>query len=137
MRRTGFADAGQLVDRCFEPLRVYGLEHIVQCVHAEGVERVLVVRRHEDHERCVVQRFEQFESRAPRHVDVQEEQVGLLLCDQRLGFVGVGGFAHHFDVVVLLQQGGEFLARQSFVVDDDRFHCAKWLGRVMMHPFVS
>ena len=60
-----------------------------------------------------------FEPVQPGHLDVQEDQVGGVLVDQRQGVDAVGRLGHDGDAAGLLQQVAQLVTGELFVVDDE------------------
>src|SRR5208283_3912735 len=69
---------------------------------------------------AVEQFLEDAETVQARHLDVEKHQIRIVLADQADGFQAVLALRDYVDVVQVLEQVGEFVARQLFVVDDDR-----------------
>ncbi len=53
------------------------------------------------------------------HLDVEEDDVGLVGTDEVDGFDAVGALGYDVDAVGAFKEIEEFLARERFVVDDD------------------
>ncbi len=119
------------IDRRFQPARFDRLEQIVDGVHLECLDRVLVVGRHED-DLGVAASAEQtpgdFETGQPGHLHVEHHQVRRFLLDHAEGFEAVRGLRHDFDRAYLSQEKAQFFTRQLLVVHDNspdrllRFH---------------
>ncbi len=113
------------------------LEQVIDGVHVEGADRVLVVGGGEDDERQVIEAamvdevLEDGEAVEARHLDVEEDDVGLVLFDELDGFNAVGAFGEDFDVADGLEQVLQLFAGQLLIVDDESRHrCAdRTLGR--------
>jgi hypothetical protein len=90
-------------------------------MHLEGRQRMLVVRRHEDHQRRIGQRRQLGgigQAVLARHLNVEQHQVGrtLHLHHARLG--GAGGQPGHLPVGVIGERQLQIAARQRLVVND-------------------
>jgi hypothetical protein len=116
------APAGAL-HRQLEPRLLDRLEQVIDGVHLERLDSVLIVRRHENDVRPVL-RVEHpprhFESGQAGHLHVQKDDVGLQPVDRRKRFDAVAGLADYLDAPELLEQVPELVPRQLFVVDHDR-----------------
>ncbi len=55
-----------------------------------------------------------------RHLDVEKHQVRIVFADQGDGFQAVLALRDYVHIVQVLEQVGELVACQLFVVDDDR-----------------
>ena len=84
----------------------------------EGTERMLVVGSHKDDRHFVADQFEDLEAVELRHMNVEEEQVGLELRNHLDGFKSIGALAHDFNFGMALQQFAQELAGKFFVLDD-------------------
>ena len=85
-------------------------------------ERVLIVGRHEDHERhpFAADRLDHLEAVHLGHLHVEKRQVGLVIDDCRHGFFSVATLRDELDVGLIRQQPGEPLASEGFIVHDQR-----------------
>ena len=63
--------------------------------------------------------FEDVEPVEVRHLDVQEDEVGLELLDRENGLAAVAAFAHDLDLRLLGQEAAQPLAREGLVVHDE------------------
>jgi hypothetical protein len=123
IRRAAAArDAHRAFDRRVEALLVERLEQVVERVHFERAQRVLVIGGSEDHERqlVVVERCEDVEAGARGELDVEEQQLGAETVDERHRFVAVGRDADDFHVVASAQQAHEARAGEALVLNDQR-----------------
>ncbi len=122
---AGVALGGSLphpLNRMGQPSRLDWLEQIVHGVDLERLDGVLVEGRDEDHAGLDLAEQElagDLEASAPRHVYVEENQVGLLLPDDLHGVDAVAGLADDVDVVELLKEEAEFVASWPLVIDHD------------------
>ena len=109
-----------------DALAIERLQQVIDGVHLERLHRILIVSGGEDNLRqwdfAVQQLLDDAESVQPRHLHVEEDQIGRELLDQ----------AHRLDAVLALrqdvdiefaQQVGKLVARQLFVVNDDCRKC--------------
>jgi hypothetical protein len=89
----------------------------------ERLDRVIVEGGHEnDGRHCIHrQRPQHVEAVHPRHLDVQEDEVGLVPADQVQRLAAVAGFGHDIDIVHVLETQFEAATRQRLVVDDQGF----------------
>jgi hypothetical protein len=65
-----------------------------------------------------------FEATAAGHLDVEEEQIGLVAFEQVFGLVGVAGFGDDLHFRMSGEKAAELLARNAFVVYDECSHAA-------------
>ena len=65
-------------------------------------------------------RVEHLEAVEPRHLHVEENQVGLLFSDERGGFLAVHGFGRDRHMRMALQVQPHPLTGERLVVGDDR-----------------
>src|SRR5690606_25337472 len=96
--------AGAL-DRFAETVRIERLEHVVDGVRIERTERELVIRGREDGDRHVrgAERLEDTETVQPRHLNIEEEQVGTYGLDQRHSLLAAPRLADDVDVGLRLE----------------------------------
>ena len=97
-----------------------GLQQIVDGVDIEGAHRVFVVRGHEDDGHFGTNQFEDIESRQFGHLHVEKDQIRFVLRDGLHGFDAVGAFGGDFDFRMGLQKLANHVARELFVIDDER-----------------
>ena len=120
---VGSNPPARALDRLLQALRLDRLQQVVDRVHLERLDRVLVERGHEDDVACQLpldQPARHLEARQPGHLHVQEHHVGLQALDGSQRLEAVGRLPHHLDVAELAEQEAQLVARQLFVVDDDR-----------------
>ena len=109
---------------------VEGLQQEVQRMDLECLEGVIVVRG-DEHDggrpsavRCrrgriaALERFDDIEAIDFGHLDVEEDEIGILVVDGAECFGSVGAFGDDFDVVVFGEESAHALARELFVVND-------------------
>ena len=74
-----------------EALAIERLEDVVERAHLEGLERVLIVGGHEDHERhaLAADRLDDLEAVHVRHLDVEKHQLRRMILDGRHGLLAV------------------------------------------------
>ena len=114
--------APRSIDRHFETRGINRLQQIVDGVDFEGLNRVLIVRRHENNVRRrtrVHHVARHFEACQPGHLDIKEDDVGLQSIDGRECLDSVAGLADHLDAANAPEQKAELVARQLFVVDQN------------------
>ena len=111
-----------LTQRLLQPGALHRFQQVVHGVHLERLDRVLVEGRHEHQGRGVVLAREQapghFEPAQPRHLDVEEDEVGLVAIDGGQGLQAVARLRHDLDVADLLELIAELLPRELLVVHD-------------------
>ena len=111
------------LDRDLEPRRIHRLQQVVDRVHLERLDGVLIVRRDEDDVRRRV-RLEHpprdLEAGQPRHLDVEEHDVRLQAVDGRQRLDAVAGLADDLDAADLAEQVAQLVARELLVVHEDR-----------------
>ena len=69
---------------------------------------------------AVEQLLDYAETVQARHLDVEKHQVRIVFADQADRFQAILALRDHVHVVQVFEQIGELIARQLFVVDDDR-----------------
>ena len=99
-----------------------GLEEIIERIHFESFEGILVIGSGEDHQWDAVELFEELEAGAAGHLDIEEEQVGLESGDLSEGVFRVAGFAGDFDFGMRFEEAAQFGAAEAFVIDDEGLH---------------
>jgi len=110
---NGFGDAGL----------VEGLEDVVDGVHVEGLDGVVVKGRGEDDvgnfEFALDELLEDAEAVETRHLDIEEDEVGIVFLDEVDGVESVFALGQKIDFREAFEEEGQFLASGLFVVDDD------------------
>jgi len=105
-----------------EPRLPEGFEQVVDRADFKGLERVLVIGRHEDGLRTLAGRhpLQDLDPAQPRHLHIQKGQVRPQAQDllDRRGTVRAG--TDHLDLGVGLQQRGDAAPRQRLIIDDQR-----------------
>ena len=89
-------------------------------MHFECAQRVLVICRDEYHADVRTDKFQNLETIQLRHLNIEEYKVRIRLCDHSYRFKAVATFANNLDLRVRLQHLADHLARQIFIVDDQR-----------------
>lgn len=104
-----------------EALAVEGFEEVIDGVDFEGFEGEAVVGGDEDDdgEGVEVEGLEDGEAIELGHLDIEEDEVGLVLFDEGDGFATVAGFADDLEVRGGFEEGAEALAGERFVIDED------------------
>ena len=116
----GLELALQPLDALGEALVGHGLQDVVDGIAVEGFDRVLVVGRHEHHMRARIDAPGELEAGEPRHADVEERHLGLLLVDPAQRLDAVGGERQHFELGPELGQArAQVLGEVRFVVGDE------------------
>ena len=113
-----------------EAHRVEWLEEKVERVDLEGAQGVIVVSR-DEHDGwrpgpilrplvrvAALEGLDDLEAIDFRHLDIEEDEVGVGIVDGAQRFGAVRTFGYHFDVGVLGEQRPHALTRELFVVDD-------------------
>ena len=105
---------------CAETIAAERLEQVIERVHFERAQRVLVVGGDEDDRRHPLgaDRVDHAEAVDAGHLDVEEDEVRRLVLDGRDRLRAVAALADDFDVLFLLQQRQHALARDRLVVND-------------------
>jgi len=110
---NGFGDAG-LVER---------LENIVDGIHVESLDGVVVESGGEDNVRNFEVAFNEFledaEAVETGHLDVEENEIGIVFLDEIDGVEAVFALGQKIDFRKTLEEEREFIARGLFVIDDD------------------
>ena len=102
---------------------IHGLQQIIDRVHFERLDCVLVVRGHENDVRGrlrVEQATRHLEPRETGHLHVEKDDVGLQTVDRRERLDPVARLADHFDAAHPAEQIAQLVARQLFIIDEDR-----------------
>ena len=120
-RRRGPADALlQARHGRGEPRRIGGLEHVVRGSLLERGKGVLVVGRHEHDMAAAACLPRYFETRKPRHLDVEEQRVGRMRFELAQRGDAVAGLRDDFELrPERAEQLRELLAQQRLVLGDD------------------
>ena len=116
-----FANPLRALDRLGETLLLDGLQDVIDRVHLEGLDRVLVVRGDENDRRRPLHAGEardDLEAVEPRHLDIEEHDVGPQLPDRFHGLVPLARFAGDLDAGDRAENALQVLARGRLVVDD-------------------
>jgi hypothetical protein len=113
--------ATRAIHRAFEPLAVERLEQVIHRVHVEGLERVLIVGRHEHHGRHPVgtHRLNHIKPGAPRHLDVEKHEIRLLADDRLHRLIAVRRLANHLHAHLVSEQRPHAFAGKRFVITDE------------------
>ena len=107
------------VQRLAEPFGAEGLQEIIEGLHFERRDSVLVESRREDHMRTMDDVPEHLEAIALGHLDVQKQQVRPEGVDGAHGRRPIARLAGNGDPRHMGQQVPQLLARQRLVVRDD------------------
>src|SRR5205085_8798932 len=111
--------------------RLHRLQQVVGGALLEGGEGVLVVGGHEDDVAAAVRLLRDLESREPRHVDVEEQDVGGMLLERLEGGDAVSGLGDHREIgPERSEELGELFAQQRLVLGDDG--ACGWQGAAMI-----
>ena len=104
-----------------EPVLVDRLHQIIDRLRVERAERMLVEcgDEHEQRRLDVHQPLDHRKSVEPRHLDVEEDEVGLVGLDLADRFASVGGGRDYLDIVMRLQSQLQALRREGLVVDQN------------------
>ena len=95
------------------------LEHVVHGVHLEGAQRIAVVGRHEDHGDGRIDELEDLEAVQLRHLDVQEDDRGLLLRGRLHRLESGGALPDDTDLGIAREHLAQDVARRLLVVHDE------------------
>ena len=109
------------VQRRGKPVLVDRLHQIIDRLRVERAQRMLAVGgdEHEQWRLDVHQALDHREAVEARHLDVEEDEVGLMGLDLADRLAAVGGGGDDLDVVKGLQPQLQPLRRQGFVVDQN------------------
>ena len=105
-----------------EPRLVDRLQQVVDRVDLERLDRVLIVGGDEDDVRRrlrVDHAPRHLETGQPRHLDVEEHDVGLQSLDRAQRLDAVAGLPDHLDAADLAEQIAQLVPRELLVVDQD------------------
>jgi hypothetical protein len=97
------------------------LEHVVDRIDLEGVERVILVggNEHDQRRRPLRQAAQHVETALATHLHIQQHQVGPQIRDHLNGLFAVRAFADDFDVEFFAAQLAQALPGGVFVIDDE------------------
>ena len=105
------------------PLLVERLQQVVDRVHLERLDRILVKGGGENDlgksDFLVEQFLDDAEAVEAGHLHVEKDQVGIVLADQVDAFEPVLALGHDVHVADIFQQEGKFVAGKLFIVHDD------------------
>jgi hypothetical protein len=122
LRRGGDAGAG-LFEGTGDTGAVKGLEEVIDGVHLEGADSVLVEGGGEDdlrtRELLVEELLDDGKAVEAGHLDVEEDEVWLVETYEVDGLDAVGALSEDFDAAGFFEEVDELLAGEGFVVDDD------------------
>src|SRR6266566_7037375 len=98
---------------------VYGLEQVVEGAELERRYRVVVEGCHEDHGRHLVctDLGDDIEPVQFRHLDVEENEIGLVRADSSDGLQSVLTLSHDLNIGYACQKCAQTLAGQRLIVD--------------------
>src|SRR5579864_488984 len=107
-----------------ESLLVEWFQQVVESMCLEGAQGVLIVSGREDNHRHLFgsQLLEDLKSIQPRHLDVEQNQIGVINADGRDGLFAVLTLRHNLDVGLRGKKYAEFFSSQPLVIRDD---CSK------------
>ena len=113
-----------------------GLQQVIDRLHLEGADRILVVCRREHHvRRRRAERLQDLEAVHARHLHVEKHEIRSRLGDQLQRFHAVCRIADHVDVSELGEKPPQAVAGELVVVDEERanrrrcHHAAASTGR--------
>ena len=122
MPATGTGARGATRWRALEghhhPLRRDGLQHVVDRVHVEGADRVLVEGRHEDDGHVAAEQLQHLEAVELGHLHVEEQQVGGEVVHGLHRLEAVAALAYDLDATGTGQVLAQQRARRLLVVHD-------------------
>lgn len=125
----------RLVDGLGDALFVERLQDVIDGVHFEGLDGILIEGGGEDNfgqrDFAVEEFFDDSEAVEAGHLHVEEHEVGIVLANEVHGFEAVLSLGNDVHVGVI-EKVGEFVAGQLLVVDDDcgKGHRDRTQGRV-------
>ena len=121
-----FEMLARVLQRLLETIAAERLQQVVDRVHLEGLQRVLVVGGDEHDRRHPIgaDLLDDAKAVAHRHLHVEEHQIGMLMLNRADRLLAVGAFADELDVFFLRQQPDDTLARHRFVVHHHRSNFA-------------
>ena len=125
--RPGDASLGNTLfrahDAADESLALHGLHDVVGRLRFECGQRELGMRGYEDYVRNrLADLLHQLQPAAARHLDVHEDEVGLLVGDLAPRIAGGRGFADDLHIVIGRKQRAQHPTTEFFVVHDERTH---------------
>ena len=101
-------------NRLLKALAAERLQQVVEGVDLEGLQRVLVVGRHEDRQRHgVAERGDDLEAVEIRHLQIEQHQVRHVAANGRDGFGAGAARGHDIDIGLVAQHLDQSLARHA------------------------
>ena len=109
-------------DGARQPIGSEGLEEVVDGVGVEGADRVVIVGGDEDGDGHLFDSngFEDLETVHLRHLNIEEDEVGIELLNGVHGGFAVAALADDADVAIALEQAQQSRTREGFVIHDQR-----------------
>jgi hypothetical protein len=121
--RLCFEHFASTVDGLGETALVEGFQDIINGADVEGLNRVLIEGRGEDHvghfHFALDQLFQDTETVETGHFYVKKNQIGEMFLDQSDGFDAIFSLTDEVNFGETLQQESELIASRLFVIDDD------------------
>ena len=110
--------AGQRLEK---PIAVERLQQVVECMDVERLERVLVEGRdeHEERQRFAAEGRDDVEPAGARHLDVEEDEIGLRAADRVDRVEAVLALGDHLESLLPVKEHPQPLAGERLVVRDD------------------
>src|SRR5229473_2880432 len=112
------------VERFFKPGAVKGLQQVVQGVHLESTQGILIESGDEYYRWNLLgcQGFEDTEAIDSRHLNIQKDEIWIPLLDEADGLLGISAFADYFHIALGCQKPADPAASQCFIIHDQRFN---------------
>ena len=124
-RRFRLVSVEAFAEGFVEALFGEGLQKIIDGVGLEGADGVFVKGGGEDDGGRVFDEFEHFEAVDLRHLDIEEDEVGMVLLNRFQALKSVIAFLNYGDIRVRLEVFANDHAREGLIVDEDG---GDWLG---------
>jgi len=103
---------------CLHSLRINRLGEIVERVDLKGANRIMIVRGDKDGDRhfCRPSLLDDFKAPAPRHLDIEKEQIDLRVFQGSENFPAIAAFRDNLDFLVVGQQKAEPFPGKQLVI---------------------
>ena len=117
-----------------EALLPDGLQQIIDGVHLERAHRVLIVGGSEDDTHIFANQLQNIEPCKFWHLDIEEDQVGLVFAESFDGLKAVGALGENFDFSMSGKKLARDVARKLFIVHNERANFLLWATHLRASP---
>ena len=117
---ASFDSLHRAIERFFETLAIKRLKEVIDGMNFESLERESVMGRHKNDSghMTVFDLIQNAEAIQFGHLDIEEEQFGLLFDNGLDGSGAVIALTNEFDIRLLLEQSADALASERFIIND-------------------